>query len=288
VAVHPDFRQLGVYTKIRPPRHKMAVASGMKMNYAVSSHPIILGSWRRRRHSTFPKRVKNLVRIRDVNQQLKAMPMKNELLMKLGFSTLKTVNSVKNLFRDRPQRDQHLHISDVERFDSRINMFCEQILDEYKFILFRNQECLNWRYCDPRAGPFTVRQVEDDVGRILGYSVTAINNCLKEYPIGFLVDLLTLQDRKAVADALISDAVKFFDNKNVNIVNCQVVEGHRNEKVLNRFGFLDTRMDLELFYDSYGEVDEVAKLVQYPGDTVHFSYGDIDSLPTQVPDSASR
>lgn len=79
------------------------------------------------------------------------------------------------------------------------------------------------------------------------------------------------------------DAIRYFDNQNINIANSLAVKNHPYEKVLTKHGFLDSRINLHLFYDSYREVDEIGKLKIITADKIHFSYGDIDSLPVSIP-----
>ena len=116
-------------------------------------------------------------------------------------------------------------IEEVKCIDERIEMFWNGIKDHYSFIVNRSKEDLNWRYCDPRAGCFVVKQAEEG-GRILGYSALRVNRYREDYPVGFIVDLLTLPNRLDVADALVKDAVRYFDDENINIVNYQVVKNH--------------------------------------------------------------
>lgn len=126
-----------------------------------------------------------------------------------------------------------------------------------------------------------VKQAEED-GRIIGYMVLTINRYRPEYPVGFIVDLLTLPDRSDAANALVDDAILYFDENDVNIVNYMVVKGHLYEKILKRHGFLDSRIKIYLFYLASGMEDEIDELERSPSSEVHFSYGDIDSLPVSM------
>ena len=68
----------------------------------------------------------------------------------------------------------------------------------------------------------------------MGYSVLKINRLREDYPIGYIVDLLALPDRLEVARVLISDAVRYFDERNINIVNCLTVKGHPYTSLFSR------------------------------------------------------
>lgn len=130
-----------------------------------------------------------------------------------------------------------------------IEDFWINVSKHYDFIIVRNKEYLNWRYCDPRAGDFVIRKVEIE-GQILGFSVLKINKLKKDYPVGFIVDMITSPNRLDVANRLIADAVEYFDNRDINIINCQVIKGHPFEMIYRRHGFLDSRMKLYLYFGS--------------------------------------
>lgn len=280
-AVHPDFRNMGVQKKMVELSNELSVRAGARYIYYVSSNPILIRSWMRRR-PPFPHGISNLVRIRDVDKQLKAMPVKNVWFIRLSLNALKFFNKIKNMF-GRSQTSRHeLDINEVSNFDSRIDEFWGKVSDHYKFIVERNRDYLNWRYCNYGGGEFIVKQAEED-GHILGFIVLRVNRLRPNYPVGFIVDLLTLPGRLDVADSLIGNAVQYFDSHNINLINFMVVRNNPYEGVMKEHGFLDSRIKIHLFYRSYGKEDEMGKLKTVPADNIHFAYGDIDSLPVEMP-----
>jgi len=197
--------------------NELSVRAGARYIYYVSYNPIMIKSWMRRR-PPFPHKISNLVRIRDINKQLKVMMIKNAWFMRLGFYTLKFFNNIKNMLGSSQPSRHDLNISGVSNFSSHINEFWESVSDHYKFIIERTRDYLNWRYCNSRGGDFIVKQAKED-GHILGFIVLGVNRLRLNYPIGFIVDLLTLPSRLDVADALIGNAIKYFDSQNINLIN---------------------------------------------------------------------
>lgn len=275
--VHPEYRRMGVSKKMIEQTNEQRKRAGVKFLYWVTRNPIFIKSYSKIR-PRFPHIITNLVRIVDVNQQLRVMPVENAWLMKLGFHAAKFRNDIRNAVSSFKPSNSKLHIFEVHRFDDRINDFWDEISGYYSFIVERRQDYLNWRYCDSRAGDFIVKQAEEN-GQILGYSVQCINRYLKNYPIGYLVDLLALPDRFDVVDALVKDSINFFDTYNLNIVNCLAIKNHPYERIFNRHGFLDSMIRPHVFYNPLGMDD---KLEAIPVSKAHFSYGDIDSLPTSL------
>ena len=127
-----------------------------------------------------------------------------------------------------------------------------------------------------------IRQAVKD-GGIIGYSVLRINRYLKEYSIGYIVDLITPPDRIGVADALIQDAVNYFDRDGINIVNFQMIKNHTYLSVLKKHGFLDGRVKFNLFYRPAGETDVIQGIEMSPPSKLLISWGDHDVLPVGMP-----
>ena len=282
-AVDPEYRRMGLTKKMYELNISMKNDAGIHFDYFVTSNPFMIKSFSKNYYS-FPFPVMNLVRIEDIGRQLQAMPVRNAWLLKLGFHTAKILNDISRIGSDSDPQKGDITITDIDRFDHRIDDFWETVSNNYDFIVERRMEYLNWRYCDPRAGDFMIKQAEDGEGRILGYSVLGINKYLGEYHIGYIIDLLTTPNRLDVADALTADAVRFFDDQKINIVNALVFKNHPHERVLSRRGFLDSRIKLQLFLRrGVIEMNELDKLKTYSPSRMHFSYGDIDSLPVDVP-----
>lgn len=284
VAVIPEFRQMGIRNKMLEMKVGLRRKDNIKVTLSVTSNPIIIQSYTRSKtHSRFPYVIQNFVRIRDIDLHLKSIPVKNPTLVKVAFLSAKLINNLKNAFRKKPQTRMRVKIRKIESFNVRINDFWGQLSKFYRFIIERRMDYLNWRYCDLRSGDFIVRIAEGRGGVILGYSVAVINKNLPNYPVGYLVDLLTLPDYPEVAHILAEDAVNYFDENEVNIVNCLIVKNHPQSRALAAQGFLYSQFDLQLFINEHSPMEELRKLKEMPEENVYFSYGDIDSLPTNMP-----
>ena len=278
--VHPDFRRMGVATKLEDSNREMSGICGDQYAYYVTSNPYMIKSYERRR-PRFPHDVLNLVRIQDIDKQLQAMPMKNPGFMKLGYLTMKSINRIKNIFNIHLSHKRDFLIREIKEFDERVNPFWEEVSRHYNYITVRNKDYLNWRYSDPRAGNNIILQAERD-DQILGFCVLAIKRQLENYPIGYFLDLLTLPDSLNVAEALIEDAVDYLTNNGVNIICCQTIDNHPHESLLTRQGFVNSMINLQLFYRPYGD-DGIKSLKSAPANRIHFTFGDIDTLPTELP-----
>jgi len=284
LAVHPDFRQIGVKTRTHDLKEEMRKPAGISVTYSVSGNPILIQSRLRRGRPMFPHPVINLVRIRDIDRQIKAMPVKHAWLTKTGFNAVRIINDIQKVFRPSNRVDKELYVREIHAFDEKIEPFWDKVSKHYAFIIERNRDYLNWRYRDPRAGGFIIKQAENKGGDIHGYVVIKINRYRKDYPIGFIADLITLPDRLDVANLLVVDAMRYFDAFDVNIVNFLVPKNHPHENVMRRNGFLNSGIKLQLFFHSEDDEIILDRLKSSTPDRVHFSYGDIDSFPVRIPD----
>lgn len=275
-AVHPDFRRMGIYTKTREMAQKIRMEEGVEFHFSGSIVQLMIDSSIRRGEFRFPHEGEVFVRIHDVDEHLRKMPTGKYLLNKYGFLALRLINRIINALKSSRPLKQGLAINEIERFDERINDFWEKISMKYHFIVKRTEDYLNWRYCDPRAGAFIVKLAEEDE-EILGYSVLRINRFVEDYPVGWLVDLLTLPDRPDAAHALVQDAVKYFDQNDVNIAICLINRGHAHAGIVKRYGFLNSRQGPFRVYVSYIQDSEnIRKFKESQVDEVHSVFGDYD------------
>ena len=221
----------------------------------------------------FPIHVNHRARIRDFGLHLNKIRSKNIWMKKLGLRMIKLMDSIGNAVSDYESTKSDFRIYDISHFDDRLDEFWEKIKDHYLLIVERSKEYLNWRYCDRRGGEYLIKIAEKD-GVMLGYIVLRKNTYQKDYPRGYVVDLLTLPNRLDVAQALTEEAIGFFDSQNVNIINYWVVRDHPYEKIFRKKGFVDIGMKPYLYYESVGlKIDEIAK---NPATQLHFAYGNMD------------
>ena len=160
----------------------------------------------------------------------------------------------------------------------RADTFWDEVKDHYDFIVDRTREHLNWNYCDPRGGDFTVKLAEED-GRMLGYIVLRMDDG-GVYPKGEVIDLLTVPGRMDVADVLLVEATRIFDENGINMCSSMLLEGHPYEKVFERHGFLNSRRKKHVHYSCYNMDDESVKRVRKIIDAVdigkvHLAKGDL-------------
>jgi len=275
-AVRPDFMRMAIYRKMMDLKIKKGKESGVQIHYFLTWNPILRKSLPKYYHR-FPHIVMNLFRIHDVDLHLRKQPVKYAFIYKYGFHLIKLANQSRNTLRLYRPSSCDFHIGKMTQFDERIESFWEEIKDHYNFIVERSREYLNWRYCDHRGGDYLVKIAQTDA-KILGYMVLRINKHQIDYPIGYIVDLLTLPNRLDVTNALVEDAVNYFDDHHINIIICLIVKNHPCKAILERNGFITKRERIPLFYRGYTEVEELRQFESSSPSSIHFAYGDLDVI----------
>jgi hypothetical protein len=161
-------------------------------------------------------------------------------------------------------------ITTLERFDDRIDAFFEQASQPFDLVIVRGRDYLNWRYCDPAAGRFTVRAAEQQ-GRILGYLVWKITD-----GGAHIADVLALPGRTDVLRSLIEDALQNLRRAGVEQVRSWMISRHPYNRVLRRYGFIDSKGDVGFRY--WAESFEGCDLgfLAGAGARIHLTLGDSD------------
>lgn len=159
-------------------------------------------------------------------------------------------------------------LATIDQFDDRIDQFWDEASRPFDFIGVRNQEYLNWRYRDIRAGRFTARIAEQD-DRILGYVISK-----QDGDRGYIVDVLALPGRIDVVRSLIEDRLRSFREDDASGVMCWMVAHHPYNGVLRRLGFFDSRRDSGFAYRPLGIDASALEFLSDPDARLHITHGD--------------
>jgi len=245
---------------------------------SVSGNPIIVDHSMRENLPHFPHPVAGYVLIRDIDLHLERMPVDQAWVKRVGYKALSAVKKLEAAFFGKMSAPEGVRVVPVERFPDDVEVLWDVASKCYDYIGVRDGRYLNWRYCDPRSGPFTtLLAYEGD--RLVGYLVYAVNSFLKDYPVGYIVDLLTLPDKPEAADILVGEALEVLWDRDVNIVNGLAVKGSRQEDSYKASGFLDSLVRLHVFMRPVASQAEIQRLSSLAPDRIYFTWGDHDTLP---------
>jgi hypothetical protein len=277
LAISEDFRGMGIYPKITAAKNEITKEKKVSLSYGLSTTPVVVRSKIKIDQPQFPSQIRHMTRIMDVEKHLLSSNPRNKLIKKIGYTSLRTLNRVENIadVSARSGSESSLEIFEATTIDEKMEDLWNDVKDDYDFIVERDKDYMNWRYLDDRGGKYALRYASDG-DKILGYTVLRVNRFKESYPEGYIVDLLTPIDRIDVAEELIKDAIRFFTERGVNVINSLAVKGHPFERLLRRREFVYDRTRLILFVRSVGSNDDLSVLYDSPPNKLHFAYGDID------------
>lgn len=264
--VDKDYRRQGIYRKMNLFNVDYKEKKGFEFHFT-STH--LKGMTPSPKVVDMPFKVTNYMFIEDI--ELHAKHMDTSFLKRTGYSVMKLLKEKK-----RKQLND-ISYDLVTNLEFNNPEFWMKIKDDYDFIIQRDIDFLNWRYIDcPDNGYCVIQAVEE--GMLLGYIVCKIDTLNENYPTGSIVDLLTLPKRWDVCDTLIGSAVNFFKDKEINLVSTSVVQGHESARILNRYGFIDSRFGNYLTYIPYvSRIQNDFQQVKDPN-KILFQYGDTDFI----------
>jgi hypothetical protein len=161
-------------------------------------------------------------------------------------------------------------ITTLERFDDRIGECFDEAVKSFDFLVVRSRDYMNWRYCDPAAGRFTVRTAQQ-AGRILGYLVFKVSQ-----ESAYIADLLALPGRIDVVRSLIEDAFHLFREAGVEIATCWMISRHPYNGILRKYGFSDSRRSVGFRYFTVSLDESELEFLGDAGVRIHLNHGDSD------------
>jgi hypothetical protein len=275
-AVHPDYQRQGIYARLDAFLHER-LAPHFDLRISRTSSAAVLRT--RQRNPGEPLRLGNDLRVfLKVLDARRLVPRKSDshrflrdvsLARALWFRALKFAGEAQS----RPYRQQaSWRIAEAATFDERIDGFCQEASRPFQFIAGRTRDYLNWRYCDPRSGYFSVLTAEEGE-RLLGYIVIRTSE-----ERGYIADILALPGRDDVVASLVAAALERFVTANVAAVECWLVANHPYLAVIRRYGFVDSLRNLNFAYTPLGTADSRLDFLRLRKAPVHLTDGDLDRV----------
>jgi GNAT superfamily N-acetyltransferase len=238
VAVHPDFRGLGVMTRVYGFSHALLCRS-IDLQFSGNT---------------------KVPAVRRLNDGEGLEPFGNllDLLERPAGATSAAGENAAWTIGAPAQLD--------ERFDA----FWDDARRPFEFITKRDRSALNWRYCDVRGGSFQVRTAEQE-GRVLAYAVYK-----REHDKGYIADLLALPGRLDALDGVVAEAVRHFDGAGLAAARCVLPSHHPYREVLLRHGFARRRRYARQCWGPLRTPASELGVLADPQAALHFTLGDTD------------
>jgi hypothetical protein len=228
LAIDPDFQGRGLLRKMNHHIDELSTRQ-FDFTFGYDTHPASRHTMAERDRREPGNRIRELIKVLDIRRSVSG-----RRLIRPGKSAWLYAHRLVSRARCRLYRPRvpAPSISAIQRFDGRVNAFFTEASKPFDFIHLRTDASLNWRYCDPRGGAFTVLLAEDGE-RILGY--LAFNLMADMVRIA---DILALPGRQDVVWSLLEDALHRCDVAGAASVRCRLPATHPYDRVLRLHGFL--------------------------------------------------
>ena len=268
--VHPQYQGTGVMSIMRPAMHQQFGVTP-DLFLGASGHQAFGRLLRQEDRRPFAHRWRVYVRPLTFRAALRTFKLRRGRgLKKLLRAVPPFMRWIAVEVRERiaPVRAK-CEIQTVERFDERVDAFCDEASRAFDFMSVRNAGLLNWRYADKRAGDFTIR-VATENDRIVGYAILRVANGK-----GHIADVMALPGRDDVVAALGRDAARELRGK-ASVIECWLFDNSPYLPGLQRAGFLGSRRRRQPTFEAVGVQVEEVEFLSGKSIKAHLSLGDMD------------
>jgi hypothetical protein len=273
-AVDPDYQEQGLYSAMTDESKERPQYSEVDFGLSYSSNPRL----QRRTLGKGSRPLSNPIQVLERSYRARAIVARRRagsggrLPAPLAVLRIK-LGTLRNRLRHRPYLRPvrpSWSIATLEHFDESTDAFFDEAAWPFDFLVVRSRDYMNWRYCEPAAGHFTVRVARQE-GKILGYSALKISE-----GNGYFADLLALPGRLDVVRSLIEDALRSFRQAGVERVTCWMIERHPYNRILRRYGFVDSRKDVGFVRKAVSLKPEDLDFLDEATASIHLTHGDSD------------
>ena len=276
VCTHPDHRRKGVYNMILDFLEPIIPRKDVIFWYGIESNPILI-----KKHihdgtdKVAPHKAALYIRVKDLDRHLSVTSSNFSFIKKMGYRFFEKKNDFFNRASLR-SNVSHYDIVRTYRFEKQVDDLFKKVKNYYHYIIERDSDYLNWRYCDPRGGDYHIWSAFHEKN-LLGFVVSRINCYQEDYPTGHILDLIYDPTRLDVADALLKIALSDFDENKVNITHYLGITDNPLDTVVKSNGYVNSRKQILWTYEWLSPVTEYANIFKkLPSERVYFTYGDID------------
>ncbi len=229
--VHPDYRGLGIFNKVRRMTNEIQRRNNIKFGYHFPNEITASAGIRAGAQVVFKKTPLWIKLLHPENLTTKYIKNNRALV---ALASIASKGLVK--LTDRQGNYQiRTQIKEIEEVDERFDDLWQKAFSLHKTMLVRDRAYLDWRYIKKPDANYTIF-ISEDEGQLLGYIVLRIieDNGLR---IGWIADILTnSRDTPAVMD-LIAKGTRYFNNIDMDVVLCVMPPKGYIAPSLKKIGF---------------------------------------------------
>jgi hypothetical protein len=247
-ATNPDYRRKGVFETIAQKTFENAAHHQIPVIYGVAGvGPSYYGFLKKLNwsHVFFFSHYIKLINYQGV---LKGYS-NNKFVISIGELLLRLLQ-----YRFPKRPSNQLEIVKVDSFPEEINNFYFAISEEYKFMIKKDSNYLNYRISNPE-GKYEVFLARES-NKIVGCAVIAISK--KTFKtvtldnIAVISELIAMKDKDYVVESMLLHLFSYYKSKKLDAVALSLPEFHKYSRIMKRRGFFKLKSKTGfILYESY-------------------------------------
>ena len=236
LAVHPDFRNQGMFLAMGKTLLNEAGEQGVPVTYGFPNRPAYFGHIK---YGWFDAARVPVLRcpyhVYNIFEGECAKHPRLKLLNHIVKNCSKRVDYLASKLRERqPSSISNLVIKEVRMIDPRFDNLWKRMSGNYGVAVVRNRKYLNWRFLekpDARYRVFAAEKSDD----ILGYIIVSAD-VSKYWKVGYIDDVLG--ENLDVVRNLVALALRFFRERGIDMAECWLLQQTFWYKALIEKGFI--------------------------------------------------
>lgn len=227
---HPDYRGQGIFSRLERRALDEVSSKGVYITIGFPNRAAYPGHIKSGWFDIAPMRV--MVKPLNWNNTLR-MKVSNTFLAKLCGIGASLVDRI--FYRSqKPPVVEGLSVTQVPSFDDRINEFWTKASSQYKIMVVRDRDYLNWRYCAVPGVDYSI-YIATKARQICGYLVL---RCMgwKQIKLGIIFDMLA--QSQEIAQSLVFKGIEHCKRENTDLIYHRTIANKTYIKAFRENGFI--------------------------------------------------
>lgn len=273
LCTHPAFRGQGLIGATMAVRNRIKAEHGVALDYGFPNQAAY--------HVSSIKQGFRDLEVRMLQYQF--IIDEDLFFRKVRFGALKKVGYdsfllLKRTTSGRTERVGDHVVTGISEFTTEHGSLFQKAAFQFDLAIVRNTPYLNWRYADPRGGPFLIRSAERG-GTLAGYMVHKVEDREGTRYLNIVDALVDPVDTGAARDLLV-DAIALARELRIETVLCCLPEGHPYGRTLSDLGFISQvrytgDRPMAMVWLDRGKEEGIGSLMERSGHP-HIMLGDTD------------
>ncbi len=230
VMTHPDYRHQGIFSKIESRALDEAGSNGVTITIGVPNK------------AAYPGHIKSgwfdVIRMKVMFKPLNWNNIIRTIIHNVFLSKFCAiiVSLVDNMFysAQQPRKAENVTITQVSSFNNRIDEFWSTVSNQYKIMVVRDRDYLNWRYCDVTGADYSI-YIAEKARKICGYVVLKYIN-KQQIKVGIVFDILAQSED--ILQYLIAETIEHFKKEKADVIYYSMIANKTYFKAAQKNGFI--------------------------------------------------